>query len=80
MLPTDNVDRKLMGLPARLWGLGITDPSSASEYDFNASLRVTAPLCKHGFCLHKGAFADALALRYGWAPTKTYQICVRGFF
>ena len=33
-----------MGLPARSGGLGITDPSSASEYDFNASLRVTAPL------------------------------------
>ena len=26
---------------------------------------------EHGFCLHKGTFADALALHYGWAPSKT---------
>ena len=38
--PPNNVDRKLMGLSARLGGLSITDPSSASEYDF----RVSAPL------------------------------------
>ena len=26
------------------------------------------PLTEHGFALHKGAFYDALALRYGWPP------------
>ena len=137
-----------MALPARLGGLGITDPSLRSDEEFKASSRVTAPLQhlmkqrggefsyqvyadqitakrdiqherseltaqiastlrgelppalskamdlasqrgtsswltslpikEHGFCLHKGAFADALALRYGWAPTKTPTHCVCG--
>jgi len=26
------------------------------------------PLDEHGFALHKGAFRDALCLRYGWRP------------
>ena len=26
------------------------------------------PIQEHGFCLHKGAFRDALCLRYGWKP------------
>ena len=26
------------------------------------------PLEEYGFALHKGAFRDALALRYGWSP------------
>ncbi len=34
-----------------------------------ASTWLTAiPLVEHGFALHKGAFQDALALRYGWTP------------
>ena len=27
------------------------------------------PIEEFGFCLHKGAFKDALALRYGWLPS-----------
>ncbi len=27
------------------------------------------PIEEFGFCLHKGAFKDALALRYGWTPS-----------
>jgi len=30
------------------------------------------------FCLHKGAFRDALALRYGWSPQQTPMYCVCG--
>ena len=30
------------------------------------------PLKEFGFSLHKGAFRDALALRYGWPPSNTY--------
>ncbi len=26
------------------------------------------PITEHGFALHKGAFRDALCLRYGWRP------------
>ena len=43
-----------------------------------SSWLTTLPIKEHGFCLHKGAFADTLALRYGWAPTKTPTHCVRG--
>ena len=31
------------------------------------------PLTEYGFALHKGAFHDALALRYGWSPLKCHQ-------
>ncbi len=43
-----------------------------------SSWLTSLPIKEHGFCLHKGAFFDALALRYGWAPTKTPTHCVCG--
>ena len=36
------------------------------------------PLEERGFSLHKGAFADALALRYGWVPSRTPTSCACG--
>lgn len=33
------------------------------------------PLTDHGFCLHKGEFRDALALRYGWSLSNTPRTC-----
>ena len=33
------------------------------------------PLTDHGFALHKSAFHDALALRYGWTPSKLPSKC-----
>ena len=33
---------------------------------------------KHGFVLHKGAFCDALCLRYGWTPLHLPSHCVCG--
>ena len=36
------------------------------------------PIHEHGFSLHKGAFRDALALRYGWLPTGTPVECSCG--
>ena len=36
------------------------------------------PIEEFGFCLHKGAFADALALHYGWTPTRIPVSCVCG--
>lgn len=43
-----------------------------------SSWLTTLPLKEHGFCLHKGAFADTLALRYGWVPTKAPTHCACG--
>ena len=33
------------------------------------------PLTNHGFALHKSAFHDAMALRYGWSPPKLPYKC-----
>ena len=35
----------------------------------------TVPVTRHGFALHKGAFRDALCLRYGWRPPLLPQTC-----
>ena len=42
--PPNNTVRKLMALPTRLGGLGITDPSLHLDEEFNAFARVTTPL------------------------------------
>ena len=36
------------------------------------------PLMEYGFTLHKGAFHDALALRYGWTPSEMPSKCACG--
>ena len=38
----------------------------------------TLPVEEHGFSLHKGAFCDAIALRYRWRPTGMPNLCVCG--
>ena len=38
----------------------------------------TIPIEEHGFTLHKGAFRDAIALRYGWRPNGLPSICACG--
>ena len=44
-----------------------------------ASSWLTAlPLEEHGFALHKTAFRDAIALRYGWPPSQIPTNCVCG--
>ena len=41
-----------------------------------ASSWLTAlPLAEFGFSLHKGAFRDAVALRYGWLPPQSPRLC-----
>ena len=41
-----------------------------------ASTWLTAlPLKEHGFSLHKAAFHDAMALRYGWSPSNLPSKC-----
>ena len=42
----------------------------------SASSWLTAlPVEEHGFALHKGAFRDAICLRYGWHPSGLPSIC-----
>ena len=38
----------------------------------------TLPLSDHGYALHKGAFCDAVCLRYGWQPSSLPSSCVCG--
>ena len=48
-------ERKLLALPARMGGLGMTNPSESAESDYSASIRMSAPLVdkiiaqSHGF-------------------------------
>ena len=41
-----------------------------------SSWLTTLPITEHGFALHKGAFRDALCLRYGWHPPNLPSHCV----
>ena len=43
-----------------------------------SSWLTTLPLEEYGFALHKSAFQDALALRYGWVPLRTPAHCACG--
>ena len=144
----NDTERDLLALPARMGGLGITDPTQLTAFHHTTSKNVSAPLmslilqqsaaypanCKdsqkraksiahrnrrqhettcandlfnrlpssqqraleaskekgasswlsalpmaeHGFALHKGAFRDALCLRYGWRPPLLPSNCVCG--
>ena len=44
----------------------------------SSSWLTSLPLEEHGFVLHKGAFVDTLALRYGWVPSRTPSSCECG--
>ena len=43
-----------------------------------SSWLTTLPLEEFGLTLHKGAFRDAIALRYGWQPALTPSTCACG--
>ena len=43
-----------------------------------SSWLTTLPINEFGFALHKGAFQDALALRYGWLPLHAPTTCACG--
>ena len=149
-LPPNDQLRDLLSLPARLGGIGLSNPVTMADFEFAASQRVTDPLKnlvlqqkntysyeavadqisaiseihqmrrnqasqaaedlqptlppdlqramtlakekgasswlttlpikEFDFCLHKGAFSDALALRYGWPLSRTPSHCACGKF
>ena len=41
-----------------------------------SSWLTTLPITEHGFAIHKGAFRDALCLRYGWHPPNLPSHCI----
>ena len=43
-----------------------------------SSWLTSLPLEEFGFTLHKGAFRDAVALRYGWQPSYSPSSCACG--
>ena len=43
-----------------------------------SSWLTSLPLEEFGFSLHKGAFRDAIALRYGWQPSHSPSSCACG--
>ena len=145
--PCLEIERQWLTLPAKMGGLGRTGPSSESDFCFEATVKITAPIValitlqdidvptatqltksvkstvnkdklnrlgrqadniydqlsapqrhlmdcsrergasswvttlpinEHGFFLHKGAFRDALCLRYGWKPPNPSLQCACG--
>ena len=49
------------------------------SHEQGASTWLTArPIEEHGFALHKTAFRDSIALRYGWKPTNLPSHCACG--
>ena len=56
-------------LPPLKFAMSLTQEKGASNW-------LTAlPIEEHGFTLHKGAYRDALALRYGWQPNAIHYHC-----
>ena len=51
---------------------------NASSEKGASSWLSTLPIEEHGFALHKGAFRDALCLRYGWRPQNLPANCICG--
>ena len=53
----------------------------AKDFGSENSVRLVddiIPIIKHNFALHKGAFRDALCLRYGWQPSRLPSQCFCG--
>ena len=42
--PPNEVERELLGLPARLGGIAVSNPSNTTEFEYNSSIGVTKAL------------------------------------
>ena len=69
----DLYDSLLAGLPHKLQRSIMLSSEKGSS-----SWLTALPLVDQGFALHKGAFRDALCLRYGWQPKLLPSYCVCG--
>ena len=54
------------------WSMDLAQEKGASSW------LTSLPIEEFGFALHKGAFHDALALRYNWLPSHTPSTCACG--
>ena len=68
-----DADRLKQGLPAPLQrAMDLAQENGASTW------LTTLPIREYSFNLHKGAFLDAVALRYNWQPTRAPSDCACG--
>ena len=70
---SDTYDSLLSSLPSKLQRSILLSSEEGSS-----SWLTALPLADQGFALHKGAFRDALCLRYGWQPQLLPSHCTCG--
>ena len=70
---SDTYDSLLSSLPSKLQCSILLSSEEGSS-----SWLTALPLADQGFALHKGAFRDALCLRYGWQPQLLPSHCTCG--
>ena len=70
---SDTYDLLLSSLPSKLQRSILLSSEEGSS-----SWLTALPLADQGFALHKGAFRDALCLRYGWQPQLLPSHCTCG--
>ena len=71
---SDTYDSLLSSLPSKLHAPFCSPVRKAPRLSWLTAL----PLADQGFALHKGAFRDALCLRYGWQPHLLPSHCTCG--
>ena len=71
-------ERKLLALPARMGGLGMTNPSESVESEYSASIRMSAPLVDKIMAQSHGTPDDAEVLRLIYAVRKEKDVDLKG--
>ena len=71
-------ERKLQALPARMGGLGMTNPSESTESEYSASIRMSAPLVDKIMAQFHGTPDDAEVRRLLYAVRKEKDVDLKG--
>ena len=71
-------ERKLLALPARMGGLGMTNPSESAESEYSASIRMSAPLVDKIMAQSYGTPDDAEVRRLMYAVRKEKDVYLKG--